>query len=82
MAAYKEAFPVGSAVQVRSLDELRAFSETWKYHHPLEPERHAFAERQTAIKSVSFYHGGDVLYELQGIPGVWHEACLTGAATQ
>jgi hypothetical protein len=27
--------------------------------------------------SVGFYHGGDVLYVLEGIPGVWHESCLT-----
>jgi hypothetical protein len=29
------------------------------------------------VTSVRYYHGGDVLYELEGIPGIWHEACLT-----
>jgi hypothetical protein len=28
------------------------------------------------IKSVGFYHGGDVLYEIEGVPGIWHERCL------
>ena len=23
-----------------------------------------------------FYHGGDELYKLKGMPGVWHEQCL------
>jgi hypothetical protein len=27
---------------------------------------------------VGFYHGGDVLYTLDGIPGLWHEQCLVG----
>jgi hypothetical protein len=22
------------------------------------------------------YHGGDELYKLKGIPGLWHEQCL------
>jgi hypothetical protein len=25
---------------------------------------------------VGFYHGGDPLYSLDGVPGVWHERCL------
>jgi hypothetical protein len=25
---------------------------------------------------VAFYHGGDVLYTLDDIPGTWHEACM------
>lgn len=34
------------------------------------------------MASVTFYHGGDELYELKGVPGLWHEACLTpGGAT-
>jgi hypothetical protein len=28
---------------------------------------------------VSFYHGGDVLYELQTAPGTWHEQLLEEA---
>ena len=29
-----------------------------------------------AVKSVGFYLGGDVSFELVGIAGTWHEACL------
>ena len=37
-----------------------------------------FAGRGTTVQEVSFYHGGDVLYTLDGIPGIWHEQCLAG----
>jgi len=29
------------------------------------------------VKDVSFFHGGDEIYTLEDIPGVWHEECLT-----
>ena len=29
------------------------------------------------VSSVGFYHGGDELYVIEGIPGVWHEVCLS-----
>lgn len=35
-----------------------------------------FADKIAKVKSVGFYHGGDVLYELKGVPGIWHEQCL------
>ena len=38
-----------------------------------------FADELAVVDKVGFYHSGDVLYELRGIPGVWHEACLTEA---
>jgi hypothetical protein len=28
------------------------------------------------VRDVGFYHGGDVLYHLDGAPGIWHEVCL------
>lgn len=28
------------------------------------------------VETVSFYHGGDELYCLSGLVGVWHECCL------
>jgi hypothetical protein len=30
------------------------------------------------VQEVGFYHGGDVLYQLRGVPGTWHECCLIG----
>ncbi len=55
------------------------FRLNWKWHHPLEDVQIAFAGQLTAVATVGYYHGGDVLYTLDGVPGIWHEACLEGA---
>ena len=34
------------------------------------------ADRVARVKEVTFFHGGDEIYSLEGMPGVWHEACL------
>ena len=76
MARYKEDFPVGSQVRIASLPELQRFQATWKYHHPVTREQFGYAGSFDVVEKVSFYHGGDVLYELRGAPGIWHECCL------
>jgi hypothetical protein len=76
MARYKEDFPVGSAVRIADTRQLEEFLRTWKYHHKLTPEQLRYAGKTAQVEKVGFYHGGDVLYELRGIPGRWHEQCL------
>lgn len=73
---YAERFPVGTRVRVVSRDTLQAFATDWLYHHPLELAQIEFANIHATVERVGFYHGGDVLYWLRGIPGVWHESCL------
>jgi len=73
---YHEQFPVGSTVRIADRPTLEAFAREWKFHHPLNAERLEFADRVAVVKSVGFHHGGDVLYELDGIPGIWHECCI------
>lgn len=73
---YKEEFPKGTKVKVADRSFLEDFHRTWRLHHKLEPEQLGFADRIATVKSVGFYHGGDELYELDGVPGIWHEACL------
>jgi len=73
---YSEDFPVGTMVRVADRDALEAFRRDWQWHHPLEAIQVPFAGQMTLIRSVSFYHGGDELYELVGIPGIWHGQCL------
>ncbi len=75
---YAEEFPVGTTVRVLGRTGLEAFRRDWQWHHPLEDSQLAFAGQTAKVNSVSFYHGGDELYELEGIPGTWHEACLIG----
>lgn len=69
-------FPEGTKVRIIDRDRLAAFAKTWKYHHPLKRTQMTFAGRTAVVVDVSFYHGGDELYELKGIPGIWHGECL------
>ena len=76
MPPYKELFPVGSTIKIASREQLEEFQRTWKYHHPLLAEQLRYAGRDATVREVGFYHGGDVLYGLDEIPGTWHEQCL------
>jgi len=79
MPAYREAFPVGTKVRVATLDRLREFQRTWTLHNKLGSEQLPFAGVVAVVREVGFYHGGDVLYWLDDVPGVWHEQCLDQA---
>jgi hypothetical protein len=81
-APYKANYATGSAVRVAKKGVLDDFAKTWKLHNPLTTEQLAFADRETTVKSVGYYHGGDVLYVLGDMPGVWHEQCLEAAPKQ
>ena len=63
-------FANGSLVQVADGAFLEDFLRTWKYHHKLAPEQLAFAGRTAKVLSGGMYHGGDVLYELEDVPGI------------
>jgi hypothetical protein len=73
---YVEEFPVGTSVRIVDRPALAAFSRSWRLHNPLQPEQLQYAGRTATVATVGFYHGGDELYELEGVPGVWHEVCL------
>ena len=77
MSAYKPAFPIGSQVRIASLPQLQRFRATWKYHHPLTLEQLESADVLASVDKIGYYHGGDVLYELRDVPGIWHECCLS-----
>ena len=76
MPAYKEAFPIGSLVRIADMGQLEEFHRTWKHHHRLEPDQLGHAGQVAEVERIGFYHGGDVLYGLRGVPGTWHERCL------
>ena len=76
---YQERFPVGTAVKIREREYLQDFLKSWHLHHPLCPEQLDHGGQLDVVKKVGFYHGGDVLYELERSPGTWHEQCLQGA---
>jgi hypothetical protein len=74
---YEAKFAVGTRVRIKDRSELERFKQTWKYHHPLSEKQLDYGGVTAAVKEVSFYHGGDALYELDGVPGMWHEECLS-----
>jgi hypothetical protein len=76
---YKEAFPVGTEVRIADRAFLDDFAVSWKYHHKLQPEQLAYANDVAKVIGVGFYHGGDTIYTLEGIPGLCLEQCLQRA---
>jgi hypothetical protein len=70
-------FEIGTEVRIADRDFLEGFMEEGQYHNELEPEQLEYAGRRAKVKEVHFFHGGDEIYTLEGIPGVWHEECLT-----
>jgi hypothetical protein len=72
-------FEVGSQVRIADRPFLQEFLEAGQYHNELEEEQLDFAGRLAKVKAIEFFHGGDEIYTLEGIPGVWHEECLSAA---
>ena len=72
-------FLKGTKVCIANRAFLEHFATTWKYHHKLQPEQLAYADTDTKVKEVAFYHGGDAIYTLEGTPGLWLEQCLRPA---
>ena len=75
---YNPEFPKGSKVIIANRVSLEEFFNAWKLHHRLEPDQLKYASQAGEIEAVRFYHGGDELYQLKGIPGIWQEQCLEG----
>jgi hypothetical protein len=76
MPPYQERYLAGTNIRIGSVERLLEFKRTWKYHHPISDEQIKAAGKVAKVKGASFYHGGDVLYALEGIGGIWHEQVL------
>ena len=76
---YNADFPEGTRVQIVDRGHLEKSKRTWRYHHSLSELQLAYPGRVAEVTSVDFYHGGDELYSLAGIPGTWHECCRVSA---
>ena len=74
---YNADFPVGTKVRIADRIFLEEFSATWRYHHPLQLLQLDHAGAIAEVEKLGYYHGGDALYWLKGVPGVWHEECLS-----
>jgi len=66
----------GTRVRISSRTMLDEFRRSWKWHNKLEPEQLEYAGSIAKVEKSYMYHGGDILYKLEDIPGLWHEQCL------
>jgi hypothetical protein len=74
---YNADFPAGTKVRIANRAFLEDFSRTWRYHHPLQTQQLDHAGAIAEVEKFGYYYGGDELYWLLGVPGVWHERCLS-----
>jgi len=79
---YNAEYATGTKVKVAPRSVLESFSRNWKLHNKLESGQLEYAGIVAEVESVGFYHGGDELYKLKDIPGIWHEECLEPATTR
>jgi hypothetical protein len=77
---YNADYRPGSMVRVVERAVLEEFQRDWRRHNPLHDEQLEFGGRTARVREVWFYHRGDELYHLEGLPGVWHEECLRSAS--
>lgn len=76
MAQYSPDFPAGSVVRIKGRGYLESFKKDWAYHHPLKSKQLPYAGTVGRVAETSAYHGGDILYKVEKMPGLWHEQCL------
>jgi hypothetical protein len=69
-------FKRGSIVRIADLSVLEEFLQSWQLHHKLEPMQLEYAGANGEIENAYMYHGGDMIYKLKDIPGLWHERLL------
>jgi hypothetical protein len=74
---YEAQFPVGTVIRIADRNELERFQREWKFHHPLTVDQLEFAGELATVGEIGFYHGGDPVYSLKDVHGVWHEVCLS-----
>jgi hypothetical protein len=77
---YHEEYAIGSFVKIAERNALDDFMRTWTLHNKLEVKQLDYAGKKGRIRSVGFYHGGEELYQIEDVPGMWHEECLEACA--
>ena len=66
----------GSSVRILSRERLDALSRGSKYRLKIEENQFAYAGQVAMVKWSGLYHGGGFVYQLDGVPGFWHETLL------
>lgn len=71
-------FPLGSSVRIKSTEQLEGFSRSGKLRYPPSGEQLEYGGQTDSVRRLTFSIRGDVLYELEKAPGMWHEQLLEG----
>ena len=74
--AHGAKFPLGSSVRIKSTGQLEGFSRSGKLRYPPSGEQMEYGGQTDSVRRITFSIRGDVLYELEKAPGMWHEQLL------
>lgn len=69
-------FPAGSFVRITSTGQLAALSREGRLRFPPPGEQIEYGGEIDSVRRITFSVRGDVLYELEIAPGLWHEELL------
>ena len=64
----------GDSVQIASAKALTESARVW--NHTLHPGQLSFAGQAAKVADSFVNRGSDVFYELEGVPGIWHQGLL------
>ena len=65
-------FPLMSSVRIKSSGQLEAFSRNGTLRYPPSGKQIEYGGQADSIRRITFSIRGDVLYELEKAPGMWH----------
>ncbi len=69
-------FPLGSSVRIKSTGQLEAFHRSGKLRYPPSGNQLLYGGETDSVRRITSSTRGDVLYELEKPPGMWHEQLL------
>jgi len=69
-------FPLMSSVRIKSAGQLEAFSRNSTLRYPPSGKQIDYGGQTDSIRRITFSVKGEVLYELEKAPGIWHEQLL------
>ena len=69
----------GSRVRISSRERIEEVLRTGRYRRKVEEQQFAFAGQVATVKWSGLYDGGGFVYQLAGVPGLWHEQLLESA---
>ena len=74
--AHHAKFPLRSFVRIKSTGQLEAFRRNGKLRFPPSEKQVAHGGESDEVRRITSSVMGDVLYELEMAPGLWHEELL------